>query len=90
MRGDEQRVVAERDGRTLYAEAKGRTTSPGLDVDTAYGQLLRRLHLHNDETYALVVPETTVTHALRVPAFVRAALGIEVFGVDEDGVVHRH
>jgi hypothetical protein len=33
-------VVAERDGRTLLAEAKGTTTSAGLDVDTADGQLL--------------------------------------------------
>ena len=36
-------VLACHDGVTLYAEAKGRTTSPGLDVDTMYGQLLRRM-----------------------------------------------
>ena len=35
-------VVARKDGATAYAEAKGGTTSPGLDVDTMYGQLLRR------------------------------------------------
>jgi len=29
-------VVATRDGQTLYAEAKGRTTFAGLDVDTLY------------------------------------------------------
>jgi hypothetical protein len=27
----------------LYAEAKGRTAAIGLDVDTLYGQLLRRM-----------------------------------------------
>jgi len=36
-------VLARRDGVTLYAEAKGRTTSLGLDVDSRYGQLLRRM-----------------------------------------------
>jgi hypothetical protein len=35
-------IYAEREDERLYAEAKGRTTSPGLDVDTLYGQLLRR------------------------------------------------
>ena len=30
-------VYAERGDERLYAEAKGRTTSPGLDVDTLYG-----------------------------------------------------
>ena len=43
-------VRAERDGALLYAEAKGRTSAPGLDVDTAYGQLLRRM-LAEDEPY---------------------------------------
>jgi hypothetical protein len=32
-------VVAEKDGRRLYAEAKGATTAPGLDVNTAIGEL---------------------------------------------------
>jgi hypothetical protein len=36
-------VLAEREGVRLFAEAKGITSSPGLDVDTAYGQLLRRM-----------------------------------------------
>ena len=30
-------VYAERGEERLYAEAKGRTTSPGLDVDTLMG-----------------------------------------------------
>lgn len=36
-------VAATRAGITLLAEAKGRTSSPGLDVDTLYGRLLRRI-----------------------------------------------
>jgi hypothetical protein len=50
-------VVAERDGVTLLAEAKGTTGSPGLDVDTAYGQLLRRMSPDEEaRRYALIVP----------------------------------
>ena len=30
-------VRAERDGVVVFAEAKGRTTAPGPDVDTGYG-----------------------------------------------------
>jgi hypothetical protein len=36
-------VYAERGAEKLYAEAKGRTAAIGLDVDTLYGQLLRRM-----------------------------------------------
>lgn len=36
-------VVAKRGAERLIAEVKGHTSSPGLDVDTAYGQLLRRM-----------------------------------------------
>jgi hypothetical protein len=36
-------IYAERGPEKLYAEAKGRTVSIGLDVDTLYGQLLRRM-----------------------------------------------
>ncbi|MEP6698030.1 MAG: hypothetical protein ABJA34_14315 [Pseudonocardiales bacterium] len=50
-------VVAERGEEHLFAEAKGRTSAVGLDVDTLHGQLLRRMP---DETrtarYAVVVP----------------------------------
>jgi hypothetical protein len=35
-------VLAKKGDVTLYAEAKGRTVAIGLDVDTLYGQLLRR------------------------------------------------
>ena len=38
-------VVATRGPERLFAEAKGRTAAMGLDVDTAYGQLLRRMPL---------------------------------------------
>ncbi len=49
-------VLAKRDGVTLYAEAKGRTTDPGLDADTMYVQFLRRMmHSDADARYAVVV-----------------------------------
>jgi hypothetical protein len=82
-------VLARREGRSLYAEVKGATSSIGLDVDTAYGQLLRRMPAFRDERvrYALVVPERAESAALRVPARVREALRIDVYVVDEDGGV---
>lgn len=36
-------VVAKRGTQTIYAEAKGKTAAMGLDTDTLYGQLLRRM-----------------------------------------------
>ena|SRR5438105_12109126 len=36
-------LVAEHDGERLFVEAKGRTAAIGTDVDTMYGQILRRI-----------------------------------------------
>jgi hypothetical protein len=85
-------VLAERDGVRLLAEAKGTTSAPGLDVDTAYGQLLRRMpdEARERTRFALVVPEETKSAALRVPARIRELLGINVFTVDEGGRVAQH
>lgn len=84
-------IYAERDEERLYAEAKGRTTAPGLDVDTLYGQLLRRMDdPASTARYAVVVPTTAVAAALRVAGWVRLQLAIEVYEVDDDGVVVAH
>lgn len=80
-------IVAARDGRTFVAEAKGTTTSPGLDVDTAYGQLLRRMRDDESTTYAIVVPRGATRAALRVPDHVLGKLSASVYSVDEDGTV---
>ncbi len=82
-------VVAERDGRRLHAEAKGRTAAMGLDVDTLYGQLLRRMPAHEvgQARFCVVVPEEGRQAALRVPSQVRDRLDIDVFVVSEDGRV---
>lgn len=79
-------------GQRVYAEAKGRTMSPGLDVDTMFGQLLRRMTTNEPATrYAVVVPEgAALTAALRVPDSVRDTLRIDVYSVSETGVVSRH
>ena len=59
-------VYAERGDERLYAEAKGRTTSPGLDVDTLYGQLLRRMKDPKPgDRYAVVVPTSAPNAASR-------------------------
>lgn len=85
-------VVAEKDGERIYAEAKGRTTAPGLDIDTLYGQLLRRMPPEEVGTarFAVVVPSISVHMAERVPARVRDLLRISIYSVDEQGNVEQH
>lgn len=85
-------ILATRGEQTLYAEAKGRTSSPGLDVDTMYGQLLRRIPPDEvgNARFAVVVPDVTLRFALRVPVRVRAVLGIDVYSVTEAGEVSLH
>src|SRR3974377_2131830 len=84
-------VYAERGDERLYAEAKGRTTSPGLDVDTLYGQLLRRMRdPQPGARYAVVVPTAALNAALRVPAWVRDRLSVDVYQVDDAAGVHLH
>lgn len=80
-------ITATRDDRSLVAEAKGTTTSAGLDLDTAFGQLLRRMRDEDSTAYAIVVPRGAVGAALRVPAHVLARLSISIFSVDVDGTV---
>jgi hypothetical protein len=84
-------ILARRNVEILYAEVKGRTAAVGLDVDTMYGQLLRRMR---DESagarYAVVVPTEAVIAALRVPAWVRDRLAVDVYEVAETGAVELH
>ena len=82
-------VFARRGDERLYAEAKGRTTEIGLDVDILYGQLLRRMtDPDSGARYAVVVPAGAVQAALRVPDWVRQRLSIDVYKVDDAGQVH--
>jgi hypothetical protein len=80
-------VVATRSGERLIAEVKGATASPGLDVDTLYGQLLRRMVPEDDVRYGVVVPLSVAEKATRVPEFVRALLKLDVYGVGMDDSV---
>lgn len=82
-------VVADRGPERLYAEAKGETTSRGLDVDTLYGQLLRRMVPGADHLtrYGVVVRPSCRQHALRVPEQIRSGLRIDVYQVSDAGAV---
>jgi hypothetical protein len=82
-------VLAERDGVVMYAEAKGRTSAPGLDIDTLYGQLLRRMPAQPSDQvrFAVVVPAEHAALAMRVPPWVRERLRITVYCVSLDGTV---
>lgn len=81
-------VIAERGEERLIGEVKGHTGgSTGLDVDTMFGQLLRRMKPGAATTWAVVVPTRSLTAVLRVPIETRRTLGIRVFEVRDDGVV---
>lgn len=81
-------VLAERAGERLLAEVKGRTASPGLDVDTMFGQLLRGMREQGKHTrYAVVVPVGALAAVQRVPDHVRDRLRIDVYAVSEAGAV---
>jgi hypothetical protein len=81
-------VFARRGDELLVAEVKGTTSDAGTDLDTAYGQLLRRMRERPETVrYVLVVPESARTAALRVSDEVRRLLGIDVWVVDEGGNV---
>ena len=81
-------IEAVRGSERLVGEAKGRTSSLGTDLDTAYGQLLRRMTDGAPGTrYAVIVPTSAVWHAQRVPSAVRALLGVDLYEVSEDDAV---
>ncbi|MFF9094587.1 hypothetical protein ACF1AY_09055 [Streptomyces sp. NPDC014776] len=82
-------LEAVRGEQRLICEAKGRTRETGIDVDIAYGQLLRRMTRWEPGTrYALVVPSSAVKAAQRVPVAVRRQLRLDVYEVTDDGRVH--
>ncbi|SRR5664280_127039 len=83
-------VVAHKGSQRILAEAKGRTVAVGLDVDTMFGQLLRRMPQEcpgPDTRFAVVVPAEASAAVERVPGWVRDQLGIDVYVVNQDGSV---
>lgn len=66
------------------------TAEPGLDVDTMYGQLLRRMTDQAGTRYAVVVPEKLIPVASRVPREIRELLKIDLYGIDSDDFVRQH
>ncbi len=82
-------VLAKMGDVTLYAEAKGRTEAIGLDVDTLYGQLLRRAPEDQmNSILGVVVPDKAVTAALRVPRWIRDRLDLHIWAVSDVNQVH--
>jgi hypothetical protein len=84
-------IEAVRGSERLICEAKGRTSGAGLDCDTAYGPLLRRMiDEASDIRYAAVVPASALKAALRVPQRVRHLLRVTVYEVRDDLAVTAH
>ena len=57
-------IISTRNDDTLVAEAKGTTTAAGLDVDTAFGQLLRRTRDDDSTTYGHRFPPVQWSEAI--------------------------
>ena len=84
-------VIAKRGSERLVGEVKGYTGgNTGLDVDTMFGQLLRRMKPGAATTWAVIVPTLSLAKVLRVPIDVRRALDIKVFEVRDDDSVVEH
>ncbi|MEV0750491.1 hypothetical protein AB0I75_35695 [Streptomyces sp. NPDC050273] len=84
-------IEAVRGEERLICEAKGRTGDVGVDTDTAYGQLLRRMtDPATAVRYALVVPTSSVKAAGRVPPHVRRTLRIDLYEVTDEGQIFLH
>lgn len=73
----------------MYVEAKGRMAAPGLDVDTMFGQLLRRMPPNEvgSVDFAVVVPDVAIRFVLRVLKRACDVLRIRAFSVAQDGTV---
>lgn len=85
-------LVATKDDQRIVAEAKGRTAGrPGIGLDTVYGQLLRRMRPEVTQgfktRFAVVIPPSATTAAVRVLKEVRNQLDIDIYTVDDDGTV---
>lgn len=81
-------VLATREDEVLKIEAKGHTSSKGLDVDTMFGQMLRHIDPGQSDTrYGVAVPVDYLPTIRRIDRRVLEQLSIDVFLVDDDGRV---
>lgn len=83
-------IVARRGETELRVEVKGDASDRGIDEDTSYGQLLRRMVPNAQVQYALVGHSGAMDLLERVPAFVRWRLGVGLYEVTDDGHVIEH
>lgn len=81
-------VAVRANGRRLVIEAKGRTTSIGVDFNTGLGQLLKHMDAEPAD-YAIAVPDIPAFHTqlALVPDRVRRLLRMSWLIVDAKGQV---
>lgn len=77
--------LCEKSGTKWIIEAKGETTSIGLDFRTGLGQLVQRMD--EEANYAIAVPEIPqfVKQCSAIPERIRTCLNIHIIFVDARG-----
>lgn len=81
-------LIAEKPGEKWFIEAKGESASPGLDFNTALGQLLKWM-ASPEPIYALALPKCSKykRQCSLLPQYVRQRLGLRILVVDQGGGV---
>ena len=80
--------VYEETGRKWVVEAKGKTTSIGLDFRTGLGQLVQRMN-NPEINYAIAVPKIDqfINQCSQLSKWVRTSLNIHLLFIDDQGKV---
>lgn len=88
MREAQADLIAKKQGECWIVEAKGLTSSVGLDFNTCLGQLVKWMS-SAENIYALAIPkhEKYKRQCVLLPKYVRSVLKIHIIVVDADGVV---
>lgn len=80
--------ICDKTCRKWVVEAKGETTSIGLDFRTGLGQLVQKMN--NPKTnYAIAVPKTTqfIKQCSQISKWVRISLNMHIILIDDQGNV---
>ena len=79
-------LIAKRGNECWIVEAKGMTSSVGVDFNTCLGQIIKRMNT-SDATYAIAIPkhEKYKKQCIQLSPYVRKLLGLHILLVDMYG-----